>query len=425
MDGNKYNCMNITVNRERIENNLKQLSQFGKKESGGIDRSFGSEADVMARKWLINQWNKDLNCPVYIDSIANIWVTREGSEKLKPIVLGSHHDSVKNGGMYDGAMGIIIGAEVLQRLKENNCVLRHPIALVSFSAEEPNPFNLSTLGSRTAVGKLSKTQIEEAFDAERKLALEEAIKIVGGDVKKLGKAMLNAGDFAAFLECHIEQGRNLYDKGLSIGVVTKVTGIYREKISVIGESNHAGTTVMEYRHDALMAASELCLGFEKIIKEAQRKDVVGTVGWFKVEPNSVNIIPGQANLIIELRAPNCTIKDEILKKLLYFIDDIVTKRKVKILRTIVLDQKEVNFDATVINALKDTAKAMDEEFLELVSMAGHDSVHMTDIGRTGMLFVQSIEGKSHCKEEKTNMIDIEKAGNLLLNAVLKLDKELD
>ncbi|MDT8718842.1 M20 family metallo-hydrolase [Clostridium sp. 19966] len=418
-------ALNIKVNKKRLENNLQALAEFGKNQNGGIDRNFGSEADFHARKWLIEMWKKELGAEAYIDPIANLWVRLQGSEALKPIVLGSHHDSVKNGGRFDGALGILLASEVLKRIKEEGLSLRHPLAIVSFSAEEPNPFNISTMGSRVSVGKVTKKQLKEAFDVNTKEKLEDAIKFVGGDVEKLENRLLNEGDLSAFIECHIEQGRNLFDKGLSLAVVNKVTGIYREKVKVKGESNHAGTTKMEFRHDALMAASELCLAFEKIIKSFNRPDVVGTIGWFNIEPNSANIIPGEANLIVEIRTPNSDIKEDIINKLTQCVEEIIRKREVELQREVILNQPEVTFDETVINALKKASEAINEEFMELVSMAGHDSVHMSDITRTGMLFVKSIDGKSHCPEEFTNIEDIEKAGNALLEAVLILDKELD
>lgn len=415
----------ISVNKDRIENNLKVLSKYGMNENCGIDRNFGSEADASAREWLIDLWHRELNCKAYVDPIANLWVRLEGTENLKPIVLGSHHDSVKNGGMYDGALGVILASEVLMKIKEENIKLRHPLALVSFSAEEPNPFNISTLGSRTSVGKVSKEQLKAAFDNNTHIKLEAAVSKVGGDVDKIEKPLLKAGDLSAFIECHIEQGRNLFDKNLAIGVVSRVTGIYREKINIIGEANHAGTTQMEFRHDALLTASELCLAFEKIIKAFKRSDVVGTIGWINIEPNSVNIIPGKADLIVEVRAPKLEIKKMILNCFTGCIEDISRRRKANISREVILDQADVTFNDTVINSLKKASMSRGEEFMELVSMAGHDSVHMNDITKTGMLFVQSINGKSHCPEEKTNIEDIVKAGNVLLEAVLSLDKELD
>ncbi|MEQ8199762.1 MAG: M20 family metallo-hydrolase [Clostridiaceae bacterium] len=416
---------NITINIKRIENNLKELSLFGMNESGGIDRSIGSDADKNARKWLIDKLEKELDSKVNIDPIANIWAMVNGSEDLQPITLGSHHDAVPNGGKFDGALGVLLAIEVAQTIKENKYKLRHPLQIVSFSAEEPNPFNLSTLGSRVATGKITKEEVKKARNSESNMLLSEALQAIGGNAEKLDEAILKAGSMSAFIECHIEQGRILFDKNLPAGVVKKITGIYRELITVVGEANHAGTTLMKYRHDSLLGASEACLELEKIIKEVDRNDVVGTVGKLNVFPNSANIIPDIAEFILEIRTPNSQIKEQIIEELSLKIKKIEEERGIKFERKIILNQAEVDMDKTVVRTLEQSMEELLGNKIELVSMAGHDSVHMTDIGRTGMLFVQSIDGKSHCADEKTKMNDIEKAGNVLLKTVLKLDKELD
>ncbi|MCH3963454.1 MAG: M20 family metallo-hydrolase [Clostridium sp.] len=415
----------LHVNTQRIERSLKKLSSFGKCKNGGINRSFGSSTDIQAREWIKSLWRRDLQLPVKVDAIANIWTRLEGRENLPPIVLGSHHDCVKNGGMYDGTLGIMLATEVLQKIKEENYNLRHPIAAVSFSGEEPNQFNISTLGSRTITGKLKKRQLEDAVNQVSKTKLKDTVKILGGNLENINEYLIKPGDIGAFLECHIEQGRKLYDRNLSLGVVTKITGIYREQIHIFGESNHAGTTLMHYRKDALLAACELCLDFEQIIKNIDRDDVVGTVGYIEALPNSPNIIVGESSLIVEIRTNKDCILQSIIDKLNKKIDNITYKRKVKILRKNILNQKSVPMDEIVKDAIKSAIKSIEEPFIEIPSMAGHDSAHMAEISRTGMLFTPSINGKSHCPDEKTDMDDIEKAGNVLLKTVLILDKELN
>ncbi|WP_084115284.1 M20 family metallo-hydrolase [Clostridium acidisoli] len=409
----------LLINEVRIIERLNLLSQFGQNNGGGIDRAFGSEADIEARNWLKNLWENELNFKVKIDSIANMWARVDGNEKLPAIVLGSHHDTVASGGKYDGAMGIILATEILQVIKENNYKLRHPLELVSFTAEEPNKFNLSTLGSRVASGKLELSSISEVE------GLKEAIKKAGGDLEKTENVKISAGAMSSFIECHIEQGRRLFDKKLSLAVVPKVTGIYREMIKVVGETNHAGTTIMEHRHDALMAASELCLGFEKIVKEIHKDDVVGTVGKLEVNPNSVNIIPGEINLVMEFRTPNFSDAEIIYKKINECILEIENERGVKIIANTMLKQIEVLMDRFIVDTLNTALEELKEPKVELVSMAGHDAVHMSSITKTAMLFVSSVNGKSHCADEYTKDEDVIKAANALLKAVLILDKELD
>lgn len=415
----------IFINKDRLENHLRTLATFGMNKGSGIDRSLGSEADREAREWLSQLWQEAFQTQVKIDPIANMWAGIEGEEPLPPIVLGSHHDAVKNGGRFDGALGVLMATEVVQRLKEQNHPLRHPLKIVSFSAEEPNPFNVSTLGSRTITGKLTKEDLQDVVHSETNVKLKDTIKQLGGDLEELAAAVLKPGDLRAFIECHIEQGRNLFDSGTSVGIVTKITGIYREKIRIKGEANHAGTTQMKFRHDALLAASELNVAFENLILETNKKTVAGTIGYLKVFPNSANIVPGEVELIAEIRTPDSEVLQQMIPLFEQSIVHIEKKRGVQMSRKVILNQKSIEMDDRIQKALKEAMILMEVPFLELPSMAGHDAVHMAGIAHTGMLFVPSINGKSHCPEENTSMEDIVKAGNVMLKTVLILDKELD
>ncbi|SFG70356.1 hydantoinase/carbamoylase family amidase [Sporolactobacillus nakayamae] len=419
------NLYPVTVNEERIAKNIQNLAQFGMNKGGGIDRSLGSKADIQAREWLKKLWETELQATVAVDPAANLWAECAGKETLKPIVLGSHHDAVANGGKYDGAVGVLLATEVVQSLKEAGYKLRHPIKIVSFSAEEPNPYNISTLGSRLITGVLDSKQVGEATHAYTHEKLSETLKRLGGDVANIANHLLTDHDVGAFLECHIEQGRRLLDNGLSLAVVSTITGIYREEITIYGEANHAGTTVMENRHDALLAGAELSLAVEQAVIKQRRSDVVGTVGHFEIYPNSANIIPGLAHLTLEMRVSNDQVLKELLVQLADKFAEIENKRQIIIKRRIILDQKAVPMDPMIRETLQQSIKATGDSYLDLPSMAGHDSVHMVPIAKTGMLFVPSLEGKSHCPEEETRIEDIVKAGNVLIRTVIALDKELD
>lgn len=415
----------IRVNRKRLDERLKKMATFGINKNGGIDRSLGSIEDLRTREWLKKTWMNTLHSKVWVDPAANLWAEAGGTEDLSPIAIGSHHDAVANGGKYDGAVGVLLATEIIQKLREEKYPLRHPMRIVSFSAEEPNPYNISTLGSRSITGVLKKKDLVHVTNGVTKENLTDTLKRLGGDVELLDERILKPNDLRVFLECHIEQGRNLCDSGRSLAVVTSITGIYREKIKIFGEANHSGTTLMKYRHDALLTGAELSLALEKIIVDVNRNDVVGTVGHFDVFPNSANIIPGQVELIVEIRTSDKGILHQIVNRLSQYIDSIEKERDVQIERRIILDQKSVPMDSDIQKTLKKVIGSMNEPFLSLPSMAGHDAVHMVPIAKTGMLFVPSIDGKSHCPEEKTDLEDIVKAGNVLLQTVLALDKELD
>lgn len=411
----------MEVNRKRLHERLDALARFGRNDNGGIDRSIGSPADRDARAWLTAQW-QSAGLDVRTDAIANLWARTPGKPGA-PIVLGSHHDAVPDGGRFDGALGVLLATEVVQTLLENRVPTRHPLEVVSFTAEEPNPFGLSTLGSRAITGKLTPEQILAAHDdTGRRLA--DVIAQLGGDVAALPSQRLRPGAKAAYLEPHIEQGRNLYDAGLAVASVDRITGIYREYITVEGEANHAGTTTMPRRHDALLAAGELALALEAAVSEQNRCDVVGTVGKFNVFPNAANIIPGRVELILELRTPDRALRTEILDAFTARIAKIEERRGVRFVRQINLDQAEVVLDPAVTAAIAKGCKTVQDQGGTLVSMAGHDAVHMSKICPAGMLFIQSVEGISHSRRELTRDPEIDAAARALLQAVIELDRTL-
>ena len=293
--------MGMEINIDRLMTNLFEMAKIGMNEQGGIDRALGSRADYETRQWLLSYWERNFKIHPVVDPIANMWVKREGSEPLLPIVLGSHHDAVPDGGKYDGAMGVLIATEIMQRIVEDNISLRHPVWIISFTGEEPNPFNLSTLGSKVISGRLKKEDLVNCKNRETGESLKDAIAKLGGNFERLDEARIQKGTIAAFLEPHNELGRHLEAEDLSVGSVSCITGIYREEITVLGEANHAGTTMMQDRKDALLALSEIALEIEEAAIEFENPDVVATMGYVKIIPNEASIIPGQAKAIIDIR----------------------------------------------------------------------------------------------------------------------------
>ena len=438
--------MKLKINKERLERNLYELGKIGRNEHGGIDRALGSKEDLLAREWLRAYWEDKMGLKVRHDAIANMWVlydsklqenttgkpsentnenTKEGSlgecQPLPPIVIGSHHDAVPDGGMYDGALGVLGATEIVETLMEAGVKLNHPIEIVSFTGEEPNPYNVSTLGSKVLSGRLVREDLEKLTSYIDGSPLSECISAAGGDIEKAEEALIKPGEIDSFIELHIEQGRRLFDRGLTSASVNCITGIYRENITVHGEANHAGTTVMDNRHDAFLAAGEFALGYEKIIKEEHRDDVVGTIGYVKVLPNAASIIPGSVELILELRCCSEEIRQRVKARVGVLTKEIEEKRGVTIERKLNLDQKEMPMDPEVIAAIDQGIAIMGQEPVTLVSMAGHDAANMARVARSAMIFVQSINGKSHCPQEATDIDRIEETVNAMLQAVLILD----
>lgn len=415
----------MKINKERLEKNLFSLGEIGRNSAGGIDRALSSKADEDARNWLIRYWSEHLGQDTSIDAIANLWTVRKGKKELPLLAIGSHHDAVTNGGMYDGALGVLAATEVLETLIENHYKTKHPLAIVSFTGEEPNPYNVSTLGSKVLSGRLTKDDLLKLKHQKDGSSLQECIGRLGGNIEKADEIKIKPEQIHAFVELHIEQGKRLFKKKQSCATVSCITGIYRENISVLGDANHGGTTIMPDRNDALLAACEWNLAFEELVKKVNDEEVVGTVGQLSVFPNAVSIIPGKVELVMEIR----TCKPEIRAKITTALNEVTRlieeKRGVTIERKLNLDQPAMPMDPVVMSAISRGIEAIHEPNTEYISMAGHDAANMQRVTRAGMLFVQSTDGKSHCPQEHTDIEAIEQATNALLETVLLLDEEMD
>ena len=416
--------MGYEINGARLMHNLFTMAKFGQNEGGGIDRSLGSQADYDTREWLKSYWQEHLQVNPETDAIANLWVKYSGIENKKPLVIGSHHDAVPDGGKYDGAMGVLIATEVLETIVEQGIMLKHPLYVISFTGEEPNPYNLSTLGSKVISGRLRKEDLFPIHNRETGESLENTIKRLGGDISSLEEARIHPGELAGFLEVHNELGRHLEVQGLHVSGVSTITGIYREEIQVCGENNHAGTTMMQDRKDAFLALADFAVGLNEIVGAYKDPDVVGTMGYAKISPNEANIIPGSAVGIIDIRTCEKKIVLEIVKKLNELTKEIEKSRKVKIVRHVLLDQPARFMDEDIIRIVKENLAKMNEPENVMVSMAGHDASNMQLITKAGMIFTRSVGGKGHCKEEFTEDEDVIKAGQLAFETILRMDGEL-
>ncbi|WP_028612239.1 Zn-dependent hydrolase [Paenibacillus harenae] len=414
----------LTIHAARLEQAILELGRIGVNGEGGLDRTTFTPAELTARNW-VKEKAAALGLDVRVDEAANIWAARRGkSGGLPAIAFGSHVDTVPNGGKYDGALGVLLALEIMLVLKEQGIRTRHPLELVSFSAEEPNPFGLSTFGSRSIAGKLTKRDLEGVRDDNGTLLID-ALREAGGNPERFEQVRRKPEEFAAFLEVHIEQGKRLLRRGIPVGIVTAVTGIYREEVTVVGVPNHAGTTLMQDRKDALTGAAEAMLALERVCLAHQSDETVGTVGRIANDPNAANIIPGKVRFHMEIRGRTRDDIQEAVDKWEVHAALICSRRGVRIERRLLLDQHPVAMDRLIIETCALQAEKLGYPYAALGSMAGHDAAHMASLTRTGMLFVPSLDGRSHCPEEESRIDDMEKAGNVLLHAILDLDEKLD
>ncbi|MFS8580108.1 MAG: Zn-dependent hydrolase [Novibacillus thermophilus] len=412
----------MRINIERLMSDIERYALYGADSQGGITRPSFSEDDYNVRERFVRDL-REMGLSIVIDGAANIWGKRLGNgQKEGSIVIGSHLDTVTNGGKYDGALGVLAAMEIVRTLKEHDVVLQHDLEIVSFTAEEPNDYNISTLGSRSFVGRLTPDDLKGVTDSNG-MRLEDSLERAGGGLHKFFGMADARKEKKAFVELHIEQGRRLAVRDISVAVVDRIVGIYRDKVTVTGEANHAGTTMMADRYDALTAAAEMVLAVEDVCCHTG-DDTVGTVGKLNVIPNAANIVPGQVEFILEVRGET----EKQIKQVLDVVgsrwETIQRRRKVSVTRNNILNQKPVPMDQHVVKILQQTADELSLPYVTLASMAGHDASHMAHVAKTAMIFVKSPNGKSHCPEEYSAPEDIEKAVNLMLRGIVNLDRDL-
>ncbi|KMY53326.1 allantoate amidohydrolase [Bacillus sp. FJAT-27231] len=412
----------VQINLDRLVRDIEKYAEYGKNNNGGITRPSFSKADHEVRALFIQEL-EELGLNVTIDGAANIWGRKKGTGKQEgTIVIGSHLDSVPNGGKYDGPLGVLTAKEIIKTLIEHDIMLDHDLEIVSFTAEESNDFNLSTFGSRSFAGKLPAEMLETVHDSKGNLIKTELEK-VGGGLEKFPAMGQMAEEKKAFIELHIEQGKRLESRNLSVAVINKFVGMYRSTVRVSGQANHSGTTMMEHRQDALAAAAEIILEVERHCREDET-DLVGSVGKLNVFPNATNIIPGQVEFNLEVRGEDGDRIYKVVDLIRESWKTIAQKRQVEVEEEIFLRQDPIDLDQEIVSILQRTAEEMKEPYRTFASMAVHDAAHMAAVTKSAMIFVKSINGKSHCPEEISLPEDIEKAGNLMLKSLMNIDREL-
>ena len=400
---------------------LESYALHGLDSSGGVTRPSFSDEDYIIRTLFKTQL-EEMGLEVTIDPIANIWGKLKGTATNdSTIVIGSHLDTVPNGGKFDGALGVLVAKEIIQTLIEHNVSLKHHIEIVSFTAEESNEFNYSTMGSRVLTGKLTKSDLEQAMDSKG-VKLSDAVQKAGGNLDKIEE--MPSKNIAAYFELHIEQGRKLEKEDLSIGIVDNIVGVYRDLIIVEGVANHSGTTMMYERQDALVAASEMVVSVQKLAKKLA-SDTVATVGKMNVSPNATNVVPGRVEFMLEIRSANRVERESLIADIQQSFNEISESHNVELSSINRLNHQECSFDNQLIEAFKDAAHSLGHPYLVIPSMAGHDAMHLADITKAAMLFVNSVNGVSHNPAEFTSSEDIEKGANTLLQTILKIDGQLD
>jgi N-carbamoyl-L-amino-acid hydrolase len=411
----------VRVDGAALRQNLEELSAFGRPPGGsfadGVSRTGYSQADVDGRAFVMGRMRASGLAP-RIDAGGNIFARRAGADPSRPpILFGSHIDSVVSGGNFDGDLGSLGALEVLRALEAAGARTRHPLEIVVWANEEGGAYQPSLSGSRLAVGEMSEGEMEVVVDG---LSKRDGIARIGGDVTRLAESRLAPGAYAAYVELHIEQGGNLDREGLAIGVVEGIVTVDRFEVTIEGFANHAGTTPMAERADALLAAAHLTVAVNEIVRAEQGRQV-GTVGRLQVHPNVPNVIPGRVVHTVELRDLSGSTLTKLAERIQARARDIAAATRTTIGFRRISHNEGATADPRVQKAIEQAADALRLTRVRMPSGAGHDAQMAARLCAMGMIFVPSIGGISHSPKELTRWEDCANGANALLQTVLELD----
>ena len=412
---NFLTAQNYEVDKDRIIDLFENLKQFGVNENQGNDRVAYSDFDINAREYISEKLEK-IGAIVYTDFAGNLIAKyNPHNSNLKPISFGSHIDAVPNGGHYDGPVGVISAIEVLQKIDFDKIILDHPLELIVFSNEEGGVF-----GSRALAGKIDENTLEVVTASG--FTNGEGVNRIGGNTERIFEVKRDKGDIHAFLEIHIEQGNNLYGSNTDIGIVEGIVGLKWWDVTVNGLSNHAGTTPMNQRQDAMIAAAKFVLMVNETVNSYDGTQV-GTVGRISAEPGVPNVIPGTVKLSLELRDLSSKKISMIYEKILENTKNIEEDTKTTFsFSPIDATGDPALMDTRITKIIGEVSDDLGYSSLFMPSGAGHDAQNMAIIAPTAMIFTPSKDGISHNPKEYTDFDMIKRATDVLLNTIIKIDK---
>ena len=411
------------INIDRLSARIEAISRFTLPDVPWTRRAF-TPLFLEARAWLKEEFAR-VGLAVTQDAALNLIGRREGTKiGAKPLIIGSHCDTVVGGGRFDGILGVLAGLEVAQTLHEQNVQLAHPFELIDFLSEEPSDYGISCVGSRAFSGVLKAVMLASC-NAEGE-TLAEAIHRCGGNPEVLTQPLRAPGSSAAYLELHIEQGPVLETRQIPIGVVTDIVGIRRVMITLEGRADHAGTTPMDLRHDALVGAARVIDACYRLASEMNGNPhyVVATIGRIAVTPNAANAVPGKAELTLEVRSNDAAVLACFPETLVGRVTDTLPGLGVTLSYKALSNALPTPCSPVVMQAIESAADALGYAKLNMTSGAGHDAVYVAPTGPIGMIFIPCRGGRSHCPEEWSDPQAALDGTRVLYQALLGLDKTL-
>ena len=411
----------METNLNRLKSTIEAMSNFRSEDGPGISRFSYSRDDLKARKYLTDIC-KELGLTVRIDAVGNIFSRYEGQNpSLVPVLSGSHIDSVKSGGMFDGIVGSVGALECARVMKENNYVPMRPLEIVFFAEEEGSNFQVPVMGSKVLVGKLGLDDLKSLKNQEGESAYS-LIKRAAFNPDDIPNCVLKKGDYKASLELHIEQSVRLDLEGHTIGIVEGIAGCQWYKVTFRGKQNHAGATPMHLRQDPMCAASE-CISKVKYMAKETSRTAVATVGYIKALPNIPNAIPAEVSFTVDIRDIKNGAMDEIAEKLLAEANKAAEENGCGVTCELGASSRAIEIMPYMMRVMEQEAKQLGLDYIFMPSGAVHDSNYMAEVTDVGMIFVPSIDGRSHVPEEKTDFSHVKLGADLLLNMILRLTAE--
>lgn len=415
--------VDLPLNAERLWADVMALAELTEPERPYTRRSF-SPLYLKGRAWLAKRFT-EAGLQTHVDAAGNLIGRMEGKDLSRGVIaVGSHSDTVPSGGRFDGIAGLIAGLEIVRALHEAHLRLDHTLEIIDFLAEEPSDFGLSCIGSRGVSGALEASMLD--MKEPEGETLGEALRRVGGNPDLIPTA--RRADIKAFLELHIEQGIVLETKSRDVGIVTSIAGVRRIEIVFEGAADHAGTTPMALRHDALVAAANTVTSIRRIAERlsAQAADYfVATVGILTIEPGASNVVPAKCRMVIDVRTTNPALTNEFAE--LIERDSAVHAAEARVSRApfvTLSDGPPVACDPRLRAALRRSADELDLRQTDIASGAGHDAAFMSRIFPSGMLFVPCRKGKSHSPEEWADREAIAAGAAVVLQTIKSLDRSL-
>jgi len=404
----------LGVDGDRLMGWINRLAKVGRLPNGDICRLAFTQEDLQAR-YLVQQWMMEAGMNVRTDAAGNLIGTYPGKVDQAPaLATGSHIDTVPSGGAYDGVLGVLAGIEVVKTLHDNQIHLNHPVEVIVFTDEES-----SMVGARGMAGLVPASP--EELKLRDGLEIGSCLEAIGGNWDRIQTAHRTRDHIAAFVELHVEQGAVLERMDKAIGIVQGIVGMRRSKISIQGQANHAGTTPMDMRQDALVAGAQVVLAVREIAL-AMPGSPVATVGYLTVAPNAANIVPGQVDLTVDIRDLSLNCMDTMQERLDAELRAIATATDTTITTEPLLDVSPSPATEAIQSTLETICQDLGLSYLHMPSRAGHDAMEMGHITDMGMIFVPSRQGLSHSGREYTPPEQCIQGANVLLQTFLRLDE---